>query len=172
MASQLWRCLRYLLIHFVFHLPRPRFHTVINDIIYATMPESSTNDEGTSRADEGDFRPEGCIPSHELCKECNVFFDDWEVLDWLENYKVSKTAYGWVSYQCPTAGKIYPFRKIAKLLQLQETCHFCIMLSSIIRQGGIGTHSNEYSDSTIEFRVGEHLHEDTIVVTILREASP
>lgn len=116
MASQLWRCLRYLLIHFVFHLPRPRFHTVINDIIYATMPESSTNDEGTSRADEGDFRPEGCIPSHELCKECNVFFDDWEVLDWLENHKFQKL---------PTGGSRTSVQPLARYIHSGRSQNYC-----------------------------------------------
>jgi hypothetical protein len=68
--------------------------------------------------------PEGSVPLHELCERCRELFDNWELLDLLDDGVTSSKSICSYSRELCTP---------VQLSQSQELCHFCAMVLSRIK---------------------------------------
>lgn len=98
---------------------------------------TGANEDGTVlalRSIESETCPEGSVPLHRLCDNCEKFFDNWEVLDWIESGQQPED----VSL---LNAKLYQFCTVAQLLDSQGRCHCCMLLLAYLINEG-------YSDYT------------------------
>lgn len=96
------------------------------------------DDSPTTVAAPGEPIPEGCVQLHQLCCQCQQFFETWDFLDEFEQCQLDEFEQVQLVKLTPAIedkprlehSKSYPFRVIAELLQPHEVCHFCIMISA------------------------------------------
>jgi hypothetical protein len=75
----------------------------------------------TIRMTERETCPEGSVPLHRLCDNCQKFFDSWDVLDLLGPGRVAKDVPAYPEEE-------YHFCTITQLLSSQGRCHCCMLL--------------------------------------------
>lgn len=83
---------------------------------------------------ESETCAEGSAPLHRLCDNCQKFFDNWEVLDWIESGLQSENV-------SMLNAKLCHFCTVAQLLDSQGRCHCCMLLLAYLINEG-------YSDYT------------------------
>jgi hypothetical protein len=80
--------------------------------------------------------PEGSVPLHQVCDNCQHFFDTWKAFDMVANWNKALLKIPQEKFELCT---------VAYLLQSKQTCHFCSMLLSRLKDPDRAQHVMLYA---------------------------